>query len=421
MAFPKDAKPWGDNVTTYVFETLTADDALHVGLFDDLTFSSGSATQMSVQYGSDGTITLTEDTRSVTFGIGFIHMTVARDLSFPDHSLLYIGDEAANTKDYSKITSDVEMYGGAGADVLTGGQARSVIQGNQGADTLSGSGVIYGGQDNDSITGVGFVQGNKGDDTITGGPGPATLLGGQGDDVIHATYRDGKIYGDLGNDQIFANDLQRLIDGGAGNDTIQAPYGTAKIDAGPGDDRIVGDDQVFWVYGGDGNDTISLSTLEATVSGGAGNDSIFVPGYYQGANELSGDVGNDTIIAGAGDTLSGGEGDDLLNGGTMIGGPGADRFGMGYVLFPSSPTNQVLDWSPDEKVQLPHGGASSITYSEATAHDAAAALSLFTASSSANPVMAIQVGADVLVFASGPLEVTLVGRTLADIDASNFV
>lgn len=89
----------------------------------------------------------------------------------------------------------------------------------------------------------------------------------------------------------------------------------------PGPDHITGTNGDDLILGLGGRDVID---------GGLGNDCIDDRGPGRGPERLSGGPGNDTIIAGAGGslTLDGGPGNDLLIGGRgsnhLIGGPGND-------------------------------------------------------------------------------------------------
>jgi Ca2+-binding RTX toxin-like protein len=117
-----------------------------------------------------------------------------------------------------------------------------------------------------------------------------TIPGTDGDDVIHGTPHDDRLFGGAGNDIIHGHEGDDLLDGG------------------------VGDDQLF---GGPGNDSLL---------GGAGQDQLF---GGTGDDQLSGGSGNDHLLGEAGrDRLDGGSGDDILDGGAdpdrLIGGAGDD-------------------------------------------------------------------------------------------------
>ncbi len=96
-----------------------------------------------------------------------------------------------------------------------------------------------------------------------------------------------------------------------------------------GNDKIVisaGLNQPATILGDNGNDTIVAGSGDTEVSGGSGNDKI-VGG--RGNDTLCGDSGNDVIVGGAGnDTIFGEGGNDILNGGVgddlLLGGDGND-------------------------------------------------------------------------------------------------
>jgi Ca2+-binding RTX toxin-like protein len=98
--------------------------------------------------------------------------------------------------------------------------------------------------------------------------------------------------------------------------------------------------------GGSGDDTISLGNAvlpAARLSGGNGND-VLTGGT--GADELFGDNGNDTLNGGDGnDTLFGGNGDDLV-----VGGKGTDTAFLGN-------GNDTFIWNPGDGDDVVDGGA----------------------------------------------------------------
>jgi Ca2+-binding RTX toxin-like protein len=158
-----------------------------------------------------------------------------------------------------------------------------------------------------------------------------------------------------------------------------------------------------------------------TLKGGAGADSI------------SGGDGNDVLNgAGGGDTLDGGAGADTLNGGhggdLLIGGAGDDVFLIsGHLTDAVGSVDRISDFTHGaDRLGLGNhvslAGHSLATGTEATYADAFAAAKLLIASNAAD-LVAMQVGADVVVFADSSLHdhmdaaVVLVGKTLADVSA----
>ncbi|MEA2294546.1 MAG: hypothetical protein QOE86_2185 [Solirubrobacteraceae bacterium] len=90
---------------------------------------------------------------------------------------------------------------------------------------------------------------------ITSRPGHARLLGGHGDDVLHASPWGDVLWGDYkpsgqpssqhdtliggdGPDFIYASHGHNVIEGGAGTDAIHGHFGRGRIDCGPGRDVV---------------------------------------------------------------------------------------------------------------------------------------------------------------------------------------
>lgn len=458
----------------FVFSSITAAQALAITSADRLLIDVGIGAETTVQFGVPAAdqITITSSSgRSVAFGAGATQAAI----SFADGGRLFIGGTGGDS--LAGTASSDGLYGGQGADTLAGGAGSNLLQGNQGDDALQGGAnadIIYGGQDNDRITtgaGRNFAQGNRGDDTISGSAADAdTLLGGQGNDLIGATGtgpvgdfgllldavgRSGGggdfLNGNLGNDTIFGGDgadtLQGedgddnlngfggadVIDGGAGNDVITYA-GSATINAGTGDDVVAllnptGSEppRNVVVQLGEGDDLMgplqdTFTTDRFTVDGGAGNDNISTS---DGSDSIMGGAGNDTI-------------DGFESADTVSGGAGSDQFAFfageaGVVL---AQLDVITDWSAEDRLYFaggpedaPVGAGTAGNYMETSAADYAAARTLADGQIAGGSVnyVAVQVGADVFVFADSGLDnaaadsaVRLVGRSLADISSSNF-
>lgn len=155
--------------------------------------------------------------------------------------------------------------------------------------------------------------------------------------------------------------------------------------------------------------------------GGAGADSFYGAG---GADTLRGEGGGDLLDGGDGnDTLSGGAGAD-----TLTGGDGADTFLIdGRMGGSMSELDQITDFTHGvdrlgmgDRVSL--SGAGFWSGDAATYSDAYATATQKIASGAAD-IVAVQIGADVVVFADSHLHnrvdsaVVLVGRTLADVNS----
>ncbi|HEX7944380.1 MAG TPA: hypothetical protein VF495_06920 [Phenylobacterium sp.] len=454
---------------TYAFETITPEQALGIQPTDTVTVSSGTASQTTVIFDPNERVIITIGTRSVTFGsmVNQVATLPNGAFTYADGSILYIGDGVGNTQILPSPATGA-VYGGGGDDVIRGGEGSWLVQGNQGGDTIelrAGNNTVYGGQDGDRITfsnafGVGggnnFGQGNKGEDVLVGSTTADTLLGGQGDDTVQGVNGMDFLDGNLGNDSITGSGQ---ILGEGGDDTIVTGFDFAStVSGGDGNDKIViGFADVGGVRhavlvpvsGDGGDDTIqSTNPISETLAGGAGNDSITTTGNDATSRDvLDGGDGDDRLMASGsgGNVLLGGGGDDTIEGGagadTLDAGAGADTLqgGMGADLFvlnastvgiAITPTvsDRILDWSSADHIQLRTPGAPG--YTEMTTVDgfpAALTLAQNLIAGGTVEVVAVQIGPDVVIFADGTAANTvdtatlLIGRTLADISASNFV
>jgi Ca2+-binding RTX toxin-like protein len=148
---------------------------------------------------------------------------------------------------------------------------------------------------------------------------------------------------------------------------------------------------------------------------------------YGGADTLSGGAGDDTLDGGAGDdVINGGAGHDVI----MTGG-GADTVivGLGQSGATTATADSIQGWDSGDLLLFANVPASAAEYVENTAGDLTVATTYASGlivSGSAN-VVAVQVGADVVVYAdsaanNGAIDdvVILTGRTLADVSYENF-
>lgn len=188
---------------------------------------------------------------------------------------------------------DDQLFGGAGSDTLLGGDGRDTVYGGDGNDLFRDAGtggaggnysysymyqgarlaeLLYG-EAGDDVIEVGrtsthysdaslLMSGGDGNDRLTytraipsssSFSSAATILGGDGDDVILSSSGDDKV----------------TIDGGAGNDTITAT-GFTLLNAGAGDDRVIAAGPVT------GNTTSQLSYIAFTMDLGSGRDTTDV-------------------------------------------------------------------------------------------------------------------------------------------------
>ena len=260
------------------------------------------------------------------------------------------------------------------ADVRLSGQL-STVEGGPGADALvAATGLLGGGEGDDVLTirRDGSLRGGPGADRLTGGPGPDTVDGGPGTDVLdggagsdllsyagrsepltidlaaptagaageadqiagfeHAEGGDGPdvLRGGGWEIRLRGHDGDDVLSGGPAHDQLAGGSGADALDGGAGSDHLVGDAGDDRIDGGSGDDGISAGEGADVVAGGPGADRIADDEYtteFPG-DVLRGDAGDDDVQGGSGDTAHGGEGDDVLSGTALLGGPGNDRLAV---------------------------------------------------------------------------------------------
>lgn len=204
---------------------------------------------------------------------------------------------------------------------------RATIVGTDGNDVIHGTpgrDVIWGGPGNDTI------YGELGNDLICGGAGNDVIHGGRGNDVVDGGNGTDRVYGDLGDDKVL---------GGAGNrDEVSGGLGIDIVNGGPGnEDYVHGDYGWDRMSGGAGKGDIASFATDVAASNGAGvwaslaahraygdgHDKLF------GFEALEGSAFRDTLIGNKQDNvIYGGPGNDHLYGGggsnTLDGGQGSD-------------------------------------------------------------------------------------------------
>ena len=115
----------------------------------------------------------------------------------PGNDYVYFGKNK-----YGKNTAD----GGAGHDVINGGQGEDSLSGGDGNDLLAGgldADVLYGGNGQDILFGGSEddkLFGGHGNDSLNGGTGADHLYGGDGDDLLIGGLGADKLFGGSGRD-----------------------------------------------------------------------------------------------------------------------------------------------------------------------------------------------------------------------------
>ncbi len=242
------------------------------------------------------------------------------------------------------------LNGGAGNDTLRGGLGNDSLNGGTGTNTLAESGNVNFTLTNTSLAGVGTdtlanlqvanLTGGTSSNTFTvsGWSGEGSFVGGGGTTDTLVASKD--VSFTLSNVRLQSSDGMNLsltgftkatLSGGAGNNTFTVGgwTGTGSLSGGKGTDTLsaMRDTNMTLtntslVSAGFG--TLTLSSIEtANLVGGDLANVIRANAFTLGAVTLQGGNGDDVLVGGSkNDSLFGGAGRDLL-----IGGLGADTIG----------------------------------------------------------------------------------------------
>jgi Ca2+-binding RTX toxin-like protein len=199
--------------------------------------TNGLATNVFVQYGTDGILNLTSP--KVTLAAGLDLQDVVLQLlglepgSVIQYRVVAENSAGTSTSPISSITMPPAGSGGSSSTTsttvvdLTTGQAvvgsaalgrrtvRCTVVGTSRSEVLRGT------SHNDVICGLGGndrIKGLRGNDVLVGGPGRDRLNGNRGSD---------RLYGNAGNDKLVSRDRRRRdrVDGGTGRDRATVDRG----------------------------------------------------------------------------------------------------------------------------------------------------------------------------------------------------
>ena len=274
---------------------------------------------------------------------------------------------------YLQEEQGVTQIGTSGRDSMMGSSANETFEGRDGDDT------IFSGAGND------IILGESGTDTVIAGAGNDVVFGGNQNDYLDGGDGDDQILGELGADTLYGGDGNDLILGGNRNDRLFGENG---------DDRTFGGNGNDLVDAGAGSDILRGGSQDDILTGGTGDDVAF---GGTGRDSLSGDDGNDLLFGRGGfDILNGGAGDDTLEGGIQ-----ADQF-IFEGAFGNDTITDFAATNNAERINLSAVNAISDFQDLIDNHMS-------------------QVGADVVIDDLNGNTITLLGVTLSDLDAIDFV
>ncbi|WP_293572804.1 type I secretion protein [Phaeobacter sp.] len=206
---------------------------------------------------------------------------------------------ASGPTDTAGNSIEPEFLGTSGNDLLFGTGAAEAIMADDGNDSVDARG---------------------GDDRIEGNDGNDDIDGGDGDD---------NLFGDAGNDRLMGGVGDDFSHGGADDDTLVDGRGSDHLVGGQGDDLIIG------------SGIFDLGRYEDFVQGRLTASSV-----EEVDQLLDYDITRDTDTAG--DTINAGAGDDGIIFGiddTVTGGDGADSFETGIWLEDESDQATITDFT----------------------------------------------------------------------------
>ncbi|MBD2414636.1 hypothetical protein FACHB389_09600 [Nostoc calcicola FACHB-389] len=311
-------------------------------------------------YGTEGitsTFNASTNIGSVTLGTNHAsYKNIERlDITGTGYNDYIVGSNGNDTLDPGSGGNDT-LDGGKGDDVLRVSYYKDVTQGitstlnpttNIGTITAGTNRVTYKNIERLDITGTDYndyIVGNKGNDTLsTGIGGNDTVDGGIGDDLLYVNLYNGNggitstfnattniglitagtrsvAYKNIETLNITGTYYDDLIVGNNGNDTLNpGSGGNDTIIGGGGNDYLnirfsASGNNTF--KGGVGDDTLDAqySSSDNLLSGDEGNDSLLAFGYDSGLTEYDyGPPGYYSYQTSGNNTLNGGAGNDFLN------------------------------------------------------------------------------------------------------------
>jgi len=366
-------------------------EALSGSVDGDLITVTTSATQNTslFLFGSVGNDTIIDNYRQT--GVFADYNTTSTSLTSGVSVDLTSGIATDGLGGTDSLVGITAVSGTSLADTMLGSASNDRFRGLQGNDLMDGRGgtgdmVDYGANTASQAVSVNLATGRAND----GLGGTDTLISIE------------QVRGSAGNDTIIGDSLGNIFRGNAGNDYLDGGAGTAdaadysfatagisvNLLTGRGTDgqagtdtlenieRIQGSDYADTLIGGNGgadslsggngDDLLSAygSSQAVRFEGGDGNDELY---DGSGADTMAGGAGNDTIYSTAGaDSVNGGDGDDNIDAGGSVfavrldGGAGHDTLYAGFVTGGSG-GNTLSGGTGNDLLQVGPYGSNSLS------------------------------------------------------------
>jgi len=333
-----------DSLSSSITANLATGTVTSIGKADQLSSIEGI-------WGSTGNDTITGDSNDNTFRGNAGNDVIS-------------GGAGLDSIDFSSATSAVTVnlnssYSGGTSTSSNGAEGNDTLSydiegvvGSTLADSISDAGYNYYGVNNrfDGGAGNDTLNGGSGDDTLIGGAGNDQLNGGLGDfDVADYSKSTVAISGSLttgsitvklptpetdtltGIEGVIGTNYADSIIGGATNDSLVGGAANDTLNGSSGNDTLVGGTGIDSLVGGAGDDVFYMDNLSDVIveSSGGGVDTVYVD-IASGitGNKSFGEVDKINLIGDASLSITGGSvaneitgglGNDTLNGGTNVG------------------------------------------------------------------------------------------------------
>jgi Ca2+-binding RTX toxin-like protein len=147
------------------------------------------------------------------------------------------------------------------------------------------------------VAGTGCTQESPNIVTCTTGNGRPIIatLGDQNDRATSRTSRTVQLFGEDANDRLAGGSGRDTLDGGSGDDSLTGGSARDRLRGGSGNDQLFGNSGNDSLSGADGTDLLDGGSGNDGESGGNGDDTLRQGNAPNGADNLSGDSGNDTV------------------------------------------------------------------------------------------------------------------------------